>query len=109
MWQKSFDSGEIPGPLKNGCIVPIHKGGDKGIAANYRPVTLTSNIIKIIERIIAIQIIHYMNHANSFNPHQHGFRKNWSCLSQLLEYYQLIPLCMEDGNEVAVIYLEQGF
>ena len=106
MWKKSFETGEIPPLLKFGCIIPIHKGGDKSVPANYRPVTLTSHVIKIAEKLVAKHIIEYLETADLFNCHQHGFRKNRSCLSQLLEHYQLILQEMEMGNEVSVIYLD---
>ena len=103
---KSLETGEIPAALKFGRIIPIYKGGDKCSPANYRPVALTSHIIKIIEKVIVKRLVKYMNEANLFNPHQHGFRKNRSCLSQLLEHYQVILRGLEDGNEVSVIYLD---
>ena len=63
LWQRSLEYGEIPDLLKAGSIVPIHKGGDKSLPANYRPVALTSHVIKIIEKIIAKHIVSYMNQA----------------------------------------------
>ena len=33
-------------------IVPIHKKGDRRVAANYRAISLTSIVVKIVERII---------------------------------------------------------
>ena len=47
-----------------------------------------------------------MEEADLFNKHQHGFRKNRSCLSQLLENYQLILKGMEMGHNVCVVYLD---
>ena len=106
LFQKSLDTGEIPPILKFGCITPIHKGGDKCSPKNYRPVTLTSHIIKIFEKIMVKILVEYLDKSNLFNDHQHGFRKNRSCLSQLLEHYQLIIQCLEMGQEVSVIYLD---
>ena len=106
LWRESLDSGEIRSSLKLGSIVPIHKGGDKCKPVNYRPVALTSHVIKIMEKIIVKKMVGYLNEANLFNPHQHGFRKNRSCLSQLLEHFQLILQEMENDNEVTVIYLD---
>ena len=52
LWGKSMDQSSIPQKLKFSIIPPIHKGGSKSIPANYRPVALTSHIIKIFEKII---------------------------------------------------------
>ena len=51
-------------------------------------------------------MVGYLNHANLFNPHQHGFRKNRTCISQLLENFQLILQDMKNDNEISVIYLD---
>ena len=47
-----------------------------------------------------------MNVAGLFNDRQHGFRQKRSCLSLLLEHHQLIVQCMENGEEVPVVYLD---
>ena len=103
---KSLTTSEIPIKLKFGHVVPVHKGGDKCNVANYRPITLTSHIIKIFEKIIAKHIVQYLINLNLFNKNQHGFIKGRSCLSQLLEHFQNILMGMEDGKEVEVIYLD---
>ena len=106
LWRKSLDRGEIPHSLKFGIVIPIYKGGDRCLPKNFRPVTLTSHIIKIFERILMRRIVAFLDQANLFNKHQHGFRKGRSCLSQLLEHFQNILLGMELGVEVDVVYLD---
>ena len=106
LWRNSMLSGVIPQKLKFGSVTPIYKGGDKCDPKNYRPITLTSHIIKICEKIIVKKLVEFMDDANLFNKHQHGFRRGRSCLSQLLEHYQLILKGMENGDAVAVIYLD---
>ena len=50
LWRKSLNSGEIPSCLEEGWLVPIFKSGSRAAPKNYRPVTLTSHLIKILER-----------------------------------------------------------
>ena len=52
IWNKSFEEGSIPDVLKLQFINPIFKKGDKTKAENYRPISLTSQVIKIFERIV---------------------------------------------------------
>ena len=87
-WRKCMDESYIPPRLKRSIITPIHKGkGDsRAIPANYRPVALTSHIIKLFEKILRKNIVKHMNENNLFNDSQHGFRSGRSCLSQLLEH-----------------------
>ena len=73
-WKKCFDEGTIPLSLKKSLINPIHKGGSKATKANYRPVALTSHLIKIFEKIMRKNISAFMDEHNKFNTNQHGFR-----------------------------------
>ena len=106
IWRKSMDAGEIPTFLKTANIVPIHKGGNRGESANYRPVALTSHIIKLFEKVIRKHIVAYMEENNLFNPSQHGFRSGRSCLSQLIAHHDYITKLLEQGHSVDVVYLD---
>ena len=52
LWRASLDKGCIPADLLLVLISPVHKGGSRGIAKNYRPVALTSHIVKVFERVV---------------------------------------------------------
>ena len=49
---KSILEGVFPDSLKSALVCPIFKKGDKKSCANYRPISLLSNISKIFERIM---------------------------------------------------------
>ena len=106
LWTESLATGTVPGILKTGIITPIYKGGNRGTPSQYRPVVLTSHLIKICERVIRKQIVEYLEINNLFNEGQHGFRQNRSCLSQLLVHYEGILRCIQEGNNADVIYLD---
>ena len=53
LWQKSLLTGEIPDIFKLAFITPIHKAGSsRASPENYRPVSLTSHLVKTFERIL---------------------------------------------------------
>jgi hypothetical protein len=106
IWRESLDSGSIPELLKSANIVPIHKGGCKGTPKNYRPVALTSHLIKVFEKVLRAHIVAHMEGNNLFNPHQHGFRAGRSCLSQLVAHLDNIIYHLEQGENVDVVYLD---
>ena len=106
IWRRSMDTGEIPLVLKTANVVPIHKGGSRGEPANYRPVALTSHLIKVFERVLRKHIVAYMEENNLFNPGQHGFRSGRSCLSQLIAHFDLISQLLERNQNVDVVYLD---
>ena len=106
LWKISFENGTIPSNLKTGLISPIFKGGDRCAPQNYRPVSLTSHITKIFEKIVAKEINNFLETNDLFNEEQHGFRSGRSCLSQLLAHHNSIIEGLEDGSDVDVIYLD---
>ena len=106
IWRHSLDSGEIPGLLKSSKISPIHKGGLKSVPKNYRPVALTSHLIKTFEKIIRKAIMNYLEENNLMNKNQHGFTPGRSCLSQLIDHFDLLIEMMSKNNNADVIYLD---
>ena len=106
IWRCSLDTGIIPALLKEAIITPIHKGGDRSQASNYRPVALTSHLIKIFEKIMKDRIITYLEETNVMTNSQHGFRKGRSCLSNLLAHYEWLLQGLAEGKNVDVVYLD---
>ena len=106
IWRQSLDTGQVPQILKTAHIIPIYKGGCRGTPKNYRPVALTSHLIKVFEKVIRKKIVKFMETYQLFNPSQHGFRAGRSCLSQLLSHYDRILELLEEGVNVDVIYLD---
>ena len=106
LWKKSMEVGCIPEILKTGIITPIFKGGDRTKPQNYRPVSLTSHVIKVFENLVRAKIENHLIANNLFNENQHGFRKGRSCISQLLDHYNKIIEDLEKGYRNHVIYLD---
>ena len=63
-------------------IHPIFKSGEKNLITNYRPISLLSNISKILKRIVYDKIISYV--SNYISPLQFGAFKGRSSLQRLL-------------------------
>ena len=106
LWRDCLDRGITPSVLKAAHVIPVHKGGHQGVAANYRPIALTSHLIKVFEKVIRNKLVEYLEENNLFNSGQHGFRAGRSCLSQLLDYHDRIISLLERGLNVDSIYLD---
>ena len=94
MWSKSFHTGIIPPSLKNQFITPIYKKGNQTDPANYRPVSLTSHLIKIFERVLRIKIVQHLETSNIVTESQHGFRKNRLIEAALPNFLTTSTMCL---------------
>ena len=106
LWIKSLETGLIPRDCKKSLIVPLHKKGKKDLPENFLPISLTSHLIKIFERIIKWNITLYLEENNLLGNFQHGFRRKRSCLTQLISHYTHISDQTNSGKIVDVIYLD---
>ena len=68
LFKQSLDSGVIDSSLKKSAFVPVFKSGDRTVPSNYRPISLTSVIIKVFERVIRKQIITFHISKGHLNP-----------------------------------------
>ena len=82
IFRLSYQTGEVPDDWRLGNVVPVHKKGDKTDPGNYRPISLTCIACKMMEHIIASNIMSHANRNNILYPLQHGFRakKSWSII-----------------------------
>ena len=106
IWKESFESEVIPEDMKIQSITPIFKKGDKSDPGNYRPISLTSHLIKIFERVIRKKLVCHLESNSILSNKQHGFRKGRSCLTHLLKHIDDIVQSLMNGNDHDVIYLD---
>ena len=73
LWRYSLDNGDVASLLKTAIICPILKpGSQRDHPKAYRPVLLTSHVIKVFERIIR-KSLDYLQENNLLPDNQHGF------------------------------------
>lgn len=75
----------MPKSWKEAVIIPIQKlGKDESKPGNYRPIALTSNIRKVMEKIINERLMYYMEDKGIVSTFQSGFRRGRSTMAPLL-------------------------
>ena len=103
---KSYAEGSLPMDWKNAHITPIHTKGSKVVPGNYRPVSLTSVIGKMMESVIRDALVKHMMEHNLFCDQQHGFVPGRSYMTQLLVTLELWSELLDSGAPIEVIYLD---
>ena len=106
IFRDSLQKGETPDDWRKANITPIFKKGDRNDPANYRPVSLTSQVCKVLESIIRGQIFEHLKSKNLLSEKQHGFREGRSCLTNLLTTLEDWTSMLEDGDCVDIAYLD---
>ena len=91
---------------KTANVCPIVKKGSKSSPSNYRPVSLTCIVCKVLESIIKDEIFKHLLCNDMLLSSQHGFQSGRSCLSNLLEFLDDVSKLRDEGNSVDVIYLD---
>ena len=86
----SLDKGILPRDWKRANIVPIYKGGNRSNPLNYRPVSLTSVVGKMCERVVKDVWMKDLEDRNVLTDRQFGFRSGRSCTSNLLAFYSRV-------------------
>lgn len=106
LFNKSINDSILPDPWKLAQVTPLFKKGEKKQSSNYRPVSLTVVLCKVLESLIRDSLMNHMDTNNLFNISQHGFRSQRSCVTQLLEIMEEWSEILDKGGKVDCIYLD---
>ena len=104
LFEMSYKSGHIPADWKLANVVPIHKKGSKVEVNNYRPISLTSLVMKVYERVIRDELLKRCNHL--LDQRQHGFLAHKSCCTQMVDFCDSLALSLNENIRSDVIYFD---
>ena len=88
LFRKSLSSGDIPDDWKLANVTAIFKKGSKYSPGNYRPVSLTVQLYKVMESLIRDKMVEHLQKQNLISDSQHGLLKNQSCITNLLVFWK---------------------
>ena len=91
-------------PFYNSYITPIHKKELREPAENYRPISLLPIIAKVLERCVSKRL--YDHVINAISSQEHGFVRNRSCVTQLLQVLHLIGQNLDKNIQTDILYLD---
>jgi len=100
----SLSSGTFPTDWKESYVIPLHKSGPKSNIRNYRGIAKLSVIPKLFELIVSDQLNPLLQ--NIISDAQHGFTKNRSTTTNLLEFTNLVSDGFANGLQTDVCYTD---
>ena len=106
IYTRCLDERVVPADWRRAHITPIYKKGSKSTPGNYRPVSLTSVLCKIMESIMRDAIVVHLTRYKLIRESQHGFMRGRSCLTNLLEYLEEMTKLLDSGKSVDIVYLD---
>ena len=106
LFNATLKSGNLPKDWKMAYITGIFKKGSKHLPENYRPISLTSILCKILEKFVRNSVINHLMENELLSKKQFGFVSGRSTLTQLLYYLNECIEKIANGNVVDVIYLD---
>ena len=81
IWRK----GEIPASWRDATVIPLLKPGKTGMdPLHYRPISLTSSVCKLLERLVNVRFSWFLESNNILADAQCGFRRNRSTVDHLI-------------------------
>ena len=105
-------TGDFPSSWAVAVVLPIPKPGKDHLqATNYRPISLTSCICKVLEKMVNVRLMWYLENGNYLSPVQYGFRKMRSTTDALLSLESSVcEAFANDHHQVTVFFdLEKAY
>ena len=102
----SLSSGTCPAKWKQANVTPIYKKGSRLETNNYRPVSLTSIVCKVLEKIIRDAIMNHLTSNNLLSEKQHGFVNGKACVTNLLETIEFLTKRFCANIPIDIIFMD---
>ena len=106
IFKTSMNMGVLPEDWLLANVSPIFKKGNKHVAGNYRPVSLTCIICKMFETLIRVEIMQFLKTNNLLSSKQFGFLSRRSTTLQLLTMLEKWTSILDRGGAIDVIYFD---
>ena len=102
----SFKTGVHPDLLKTARVIPVFKKGSRLLVSNYRPISLLSNLNKILEKLMFKRVYDYLERNNAIYRLQFGFRSKHSTTHALIDITETIRKALDDKKLACGIFVD---
>ena len=102
----SFSTGQHPDLFKISKVIPIFKKGSRLLVSNYRPISLLSNLNKILEKLVHIRVYKFLEDFNCLYSLQFGFRQKHSTNHALIDITETIRSALDNKKYVCGVFVD---
>ena len=102
----SFSTGKHPDILKISKTIPIYKKGSRLLVSNYRPISLLSNLNKILEKLVHSRVYKFLEDFQCIYSLQFGFRKKHSTNHALTDITETIRQALDNKKFACGVFVD---
>ena len=102
----SLSTGQHPNILKIAKTIPIYKKGSRLEVSNYRPISLLSNLNKILEKIVHQRLYKFLEESQAIYSLPFGFRKKHSTNHALIDITETIRQTLDSKQIACGIFVD---
>ena len=104
---KTWKYGKLPKSWKTATVIPtLKKDKPKEKPSSYRPISLTSCLFKVMEKMINARLYWWLEKTKTLNPNQAGFRQGRQTIDQLIRLTQQVADGFQDGEHTAAVFVD---
>ena len=105
MFNSLWETGVFPDAWREATVVPILKPGRSGLdPLHYRPISLTSSLCKLMEKMVNARLSWFLEHRGVFTNAQCGFRKHRSAVDHILSLDTEVHTCFSQKKHLGTIF-----
>ena len=102
-----WETGTFPETWREATIIPILKPGKSGLdPLHYRPISLTSSLCKLMEKMVNMRLSWFLEHHNIFSNAQCGFRKHRSSVDHILALDTEARSCFTQKKHLGAVFFD---
>lgn len=101
-----FQSGKFPSNLKTSIVTPVYKAKAHNDIGNYRPISIISNIAKIVEKCIKSRLLSFFQKHKILNQQQFGFTQNKSTSDAIYEVLDMITNSVNKDEKTSAVFVD---
>ena len=98
--------GSFPACWRQANVTPVPKGPPPHSVANYRPISITSGLSKVFERLLSVRLGRFMEHSGVLPTTQFDYRKGLGTCDALLCMSHTLQSALESGQEARIVQID---
>ena len=107
LFNKIWETGEFPAAWREAVVIPLLKPGKDGSdPLHYRPISLTSCLCKLMEKLVNFRLTWFLERRNILSNVQCGFRKNRSTVDHLVTFDTVVRTAFKQRHHVGAIFFD---